>query len=253
MKFNLLKIEEKLQTFFEEKLWFPANKDPYNLLSREIISSFYSYIEKKGNPPNIFRINLSSDIYTELDTEDLKTWKDFVKNIILQTARENQYKFSGPIHIQHFINENQKDKISIDTSSSKTSSGDTVNILGKDIKSENEKNIPGYLITPDENIFNLGKKVINIGRKEGNELVLDNLRVSRVHAQIRQIKDQHIIFDLDSTTGTKVNGKRVSQKTLTQGDVIEIADVALIYGIDSNSIEELRQKGHTKIISSNNQ
>ena len=83
--------------------------------------------------------------------------------------------------------------------------------------------------------------------------MLDNLRVSRVHAQIRQIKNQHVLFDLSSTTGTKVNGKKVSQKPLSQGDVIEIADVALIYGMELNNKEELRQRGHTRIITSDQQ
>jgi len=253
MKFNLLKIEERLQIFFEEKLWFPVNKDPFNLLSREIMSAYYSHTEKNGSPPNIFRINLNSDFYANLDSGDIDIWKDFIKDILLQTARENHYRLSGPIHIQHFLNENQKEKIIVDTSSSKKSSGDTVNILGYEIHSENEKIIPGYLITPDEKVFDLEKKVINIGRKEDNDLVLDNLRVSRVHAQIRQIKNQHVLFDLSSTTGTKVNGKKVSQKPLSQGDVIEIADVALIYGMELNNKEELRQRGHTRIISPDQQ
>jgi pSer/pThr/pTyr-binding forkhead associated (FHA) protein len=59
--------------------------------------------------------------------------------------------------------------------------------------------------------------------------VVDNLLVSRLHAQIRTINGKHILFDVDSNAGTKVNGQRIRQHALSPGDVIEIADYSLIY------------------------
>ena len=40
----------------------------------------------------------------------------------------------------------------------------------------------------------------------------------------------YVIFDLQSTGGTTVNGHRVVQQTLTPGDVIALAGVSLVYG-----------------------
>jgi pSer/pThr/pTyr-binding forkhead associated (FHA) protein len=55
-------------------------------------------------------------------------------------------------------------------------------------------------------------------------------RVSRAHAQIRAIRGQYVLFDLNSTGGTMVNGRRVHQCALKPGDVISLSGVPLIYG-----------------------
>jgi hypothetical protein len=43
---------------------------------------------------------------------------------------------------------------------------------------------------------------------------------------------QAIFYDLNSTSGTRVNGKRVQEWVLKPGDVITLATVQLIYGED---------------------
>jgi FOG: FHA domain len=82
--------------------------------------------------------------------------------------------------------------------------------------------------------------------------VIDNLRVSRVHAQIRQMNNKHILFDLDSTAGTKVNGIKIRQHTLNHGDVIEIADVPLIYGSDQEPPAVIEKSNKTRVLSGKN-
>jgi pSer/pThr/pTyr-binding forkhead associated (FHA) protein len=66
-----------------------------------------------------------------------------------------------------------------------------------------------------------------------NQLVIDDPRVSRNHAQLRAIKGRFALFDLNSTGGTFVNGQRTSQTVLYPGDVISLAGVALIFGQDN--------------------
>lgn len=79
-------------------------------------------------------------------------------------------------------------------------------------------------------VFPLVKPVISIGRQLDNTLVIDDLRVSRKHAQLRAINGSYVIFDLNSSGGTLVNGHRASQTVLYPGDVISLAGVTLIYG-----------------------
>ncbi len=81
-------------------------------------------------------------------------------------------------------------------------------------------------------IFPLKRSVINIGRRLDNHVVIDNPRVSRAHAQLRIVKDRFMIFDLNSSGGTYVNGQRVNQSVLSAGDVISLAGVNLIFGQD---------------------
>jgi len=90
-----------------------------------------------------------------------------------------------------------------------------------------------FLIVEGVRVFPLQLPVINIGRRLDNQLIIDDPRVSRNHAQLRAIKGRFVVFDLNSTGGTFVNGQRASQTVLYPGDVISLAGVALIFGQDN--------------------
>ncbi|MDH3944707.1 MAG: FHA domain-containing protein [Anaerolineae bacterium] len=78
-------------------------------------------------------------------------------------------------------------------------------------------------------IFPLENPVTSIGRKLENDLVIQDMLVSREHARISYEKQKFMLEDLGSTGGTFVNGKRVEKSVLNQGDVINIANVALTF------------------------
>ncbi len=90
-----------------------------------------------------------------------------------------------------------------------------------------------FIIIEGVKVFPLHASVINIGRRMDNQLVIDDPRISRNHAQLRAIKGRFVLFDLNSTGGTFVNGQRASQTVLYPGDVISLAGVALIFGQDN--------------------
>jgi hypothetical protein len=102
-------------------------------------------------------------------------------------------------------------------------------------KPEEQNKIPdnAFLIVEGVKVFPLKLPVINIGRRLDNQLVIDDPRVSRNHAQLRAIKGRFVVFDLNSTGGTFVNAQRASQTVLYPGDVISLAGVALIFGQDN--------------------
>lgn len=87
-----------------------------------------------------------------------------------------------------------------------------------------------FVIIDGIRVIPLNQAIVNIGRRIENILVVDDPRVSRTHAQLRAINGRYIIFDLNSTGGTFVNGKRVNQSVLYPGDVISLAGAELIYG-----------------------
>ena len=87
-----------------------------------------------------------------------------------------------------------------------------------------------FVIIDGIRVVPLNQTIVNIGRRIENTLVVDDPRVSRTHAQLRAINGRYIIFDLNSTGGTLVNGKRVNQSVLYPGDVISLAGAELIYG-----------------------
>jgi pSer/pThr/pTyr-binding forkhead associated (FHA) protein len=90
-----------------------------------------------------------------------------------------------------------------------------------------------FLIIEGVKVYALVQTVVNIGRRMDNQLVIDDPRVSRNHAQLRAINGRFVLFDLNSTGGTFVNGQRTNQTILYPGDVISLAGVALIFGQDN--------------------
>ncbi len=73
--------------------------------------------------------------------------------------------------------------------------------------------------------LDLNRPITKIGKKEDNDLVLDEKTVSRNHVEITQTEDSYRIKDLDSTNGTFVNDIRVKEAYLTPGDIIRLGTV----------------------------
>jgi EAL domain-containing protein (putative c-di-GMP-specific phosphodiesterase class I) len=69
----------------------------------------------------------------------------------------------------------------------------------------------------------------SIGRNDTTDLPINSTRVSREHAAIVRAGDTYRIRDLDSTNGTFVNGQRIEEATLSDGDIVLIADVEFTF------------------------
>lgn len=86
--------------------------------------------------------------------------------------------------------------------------------------------------------FALDKEIMTIGRKDGNDIRIDNLAVSGHHAKLLTIFDDSFLEDLDSTNGTYVNGRPITKHPLKNGDVIVIGKHELRYVNESNSASD---------------
>jgi len=98
-----------------------------------------------------------------------------------------------------------------------------------------------FLIVDGMRIYQLTQSTVNIGRRSDNHLILEDERVSRVHAQLRNIKGRFMIFDLDSSGGTFVNEQRIQQCILYPGDVISLAGLPLVFGQDDSNLSETQK------------
>lgn len=86
--------------------------------------------------------------------------------------------------------------------------------------------------------FPLDKEVMTIGRREDNDIRIENLAVSGHHAKLLTIFEDSFLEDLGSTNGTFVNGKSIDKHPLRNGDVIVIGKHELRYINDANSLGE---------------
>ncbi|MFA4947053.1 MAG: FHA domain-containing protein [Candidatus Krumholzibacteriia bacterium] len=72
---------------------------------------------------------------------------------------------------------------------------------------------------------------ISVGRLPENDIVIDNLSVSRKHAVITSRNDGYVLRDLGSKNGTLLNGRPVSEANLSNGDVIVLGKYEILFQI----------------------
>jgi len=81
----------------------------------------------------------------------------------------------------------------------------------------------------------LESSVLTIGSSPYNSLVLDNIKVSAHHAEIRPEEQGYAITDLGSIHGTYVNGERLdfsALRKLNPGNSITIGDSTFTYAVE---------------------
>ncbi|MDP9068096.1 MAG: zinc-ribbon and FHA domain-containing protein [Actinomycetota bacterium] len=77
--------------------------------------------------------------------------------------------------------------------------------------------------------FFLDSDSTEIGRHPDSEIFLDDITVSRRHAEIRRTGDGFAIHDVGSLNGTYVNRERVEQGGLRSGDEIQVGKFKLVF------------------------
>ncbi len=235
---NLQELEARLQSLIEVKLVgaLPGQKAE-NLIVQELVEAM-----KSNTTAGDQEMRVAPNVYTlQVNSESLEEWKrsqllETLLDILNTAAEEAKLKFSSPPTIAITGDPNlNAGEIKWIASQRVESMEET-----KDMKLDNENSDEGesppesaFLIIEGVKVFPLKQTVVNIGRRLDNTLVIDDPRVSRNHAQLRAIKGRYVIFDLNSTGGTFVNGQRTSQSVLYPGDVISLAGVSLIFGQDN--------------------
>ena len=73
------------------------------------------------------------------------------------------------------------------------------------------------------------KERLGVGRDPTNQIVINDPWVSREHAAIVPVGNDHILEDLASVNGTFVNGTRMARRILQHGDVVEFGAFTLRY------------------------
>lgn len=77
--------------------------------------------------------------------------------------------------------------------------------------------------------FHLDKKLVSAGRHPESEIFLDDVTVSRRHAEFRQVGEGYEVSDVGSLNGTYVNREPVETSTLANGDEVQIGKFRLVF------------------------
>ncbi|MEX2422134.1 MAG: FHA domain-containing protein [Actinomycetota bacterium] len=77
--------------------------------------------------------------------------------------------------------------------------------------------------------FMIAEEVTSAGRNPESDVFLDDVSVSRKHAEIRRQADGFYIHDLGSMNGTYVNRERVESTKLAPRDEVQIGRFRLVF------------------------
>ena len=79
---------------------------------------------------------------------------------------------------------------------------------------------------------------VRIGAGRGNDLMLDNLTVSSVHAEIQATPQGFRVKDLGSTNGTTVNGVRIIEGFLEDGGTLGVGEVLMEFRLGKDKVTQ---------------
>lgn len=239
MKLNLDQLEAKIQSLVENQLTgiMPGIKLEDRIIQKLAVALKQNIIEQQDKgavAPNMY--NLTVSVASASMWKDSRTI-DTLKYIIFTAGKDIGLTFEAAPTITISTNAGYAEgEVSV-LASHKLEPVEETHGMAANTNNEPEVNdtIPdnAFLIIEGVKVHPLKESVINIGRRLENHLVIDDPRISRNHAQLRAIKGRFVLFDLNSTGGTFVNGQRTSQTVLYPGDVISLAGVALIFGQDN--------------------
>lgn len=91
-------------------------------------------------------------------------------------------------------------------------------------------------------IYPIDKSTVILGRSDDADVVISDSSISRKHAKIERTESEYCLVDLDSTNGTVVNGKRIKEKKLKDGDKIKLGRVVLRFGFQDSLDKDYHQK-----------
>jgi hypothetical protein len=254
MRMKLDQIEARLQSLIEKSVAIFARGDAQHRLAHQLVDAarqkLHTTPDGHETAPSQFTIYLHPD--------SLAFWRehnhllDAISSNLGAVAREYGMTFTHDPHIRLEPDpEMPLDGIRVIAAEHYEASGHTAAFTAIPVLAQNAIPRNAFLIVEGNRVFPLNHTVINIGRRADNQLVLPDPRVSRAHAQIRAVRGQYVLFDLNSTGGTLVNGRRIHQCALKPGDVISLSGVPLIYGEETPD-DDTYEIGFTRSMNPNN-
>ncbi len=235
MKEKLSRIEARLRSLFEggAALLFPTihrSQDLATALLQVMRERAKCGLNGVIEAPNLYIIRMHPTRIK--DYQDYQPLCDSLADILHESGIEAGLTFvNHPVVRILESSDIDPDDYEIQAENSQANLSETV---GVETQPDVDKGViippDAFLIVDGTKVYTLDRPVVNIGRRPDNDVVVDDPRVSRVHAQLRALRGQYVIFDLGSSGGTMVNGQAVQQSVLHPGDVISLCGVPLIFG-----------------------
>lgn len=99
--------------------------------------------------------------------------------------------------------------------------------------------------TEPERVITFAGGRLAIGRSNINDIVLDDVNVSRFHAEIVQVGDLVELRDLQSKCGTRLGGRPVKRAAIRHGDELGIGPFRISF--DGSAFRQVNERGALKL------
>jgi hypothetical protein len=248
------KIENRIKEIIEKRATLFPWSDQHAVLIQHLCESIHNYLMDECN--GITHASSGFQIY--MSQSDVQLWKQqpewqkSLENIFNETISEFGFSLDNIPELTLTTKNSLKKSeilITVNNSLDKEKTG-VVNYPNpsQPVAQVNENKHSAKLLFNNNELIPLSKVVINLGRRSTNDIVINDLRISRTHAQIRKSREGYLIFDVGSSGGTFINGERITNHLLRSGDVISLAGYTMIY-TDENNHELSIKKVDTSEIS----
>jgi hypothetical protein len=242
MKISLAKIEARLQALVEgsaERL-FASNHPPANLAQR-LIGAMQANLQPGPDgrlvAPNLYTLQVHPSQVQSL--AENRALLEGLTQTLRETGIQAGVIFPAPpvVRVSGAF-KIHPGEVQVVAQNSLANLPETSDMVVENLSEPEAIPSNAFLIVDGTQNVPLTQSVINIGRRKDNHIVIDDQRVSRVHAQMRAMKGRYVIFDLDSLGGTFINGEAIHHCPLAPGDVISLSGVPLVYGEDPIGLGE---------------
>lgn len=98
------------------------------------------------------------------------------------------------------------------------------------------KNTPKLIpVEPREKTFYITKNLTFVGNSEMNDLIPKSKTVAPMHSRIERVSGKYKLIDLNTQTGTFVNGRRIDAKMLRDGDEIAFESIKYTFSLSDKA------------------
>ncbi len=93
-----------------------------------------------------------------------------------------------------------------------------------------------YLVV-NAQVFPINKEITRIGRNLENDLAINDPTISRYHAEIHYEDSQFLLKDLESSSGTFLNNRKIKEGVLFSGDIILFSKTPVMFMAEGASLK----------------
>jgi hypothetical protein len=182
-------------------------------LTREMDDQRTVDVRGRTVAPNSFTVAISPDDHDAfVDIAD--TLARELCDAAREHARDESYSFLGPVEAELVVEPSQRTgTFAIDARFREGPGGSGA----------------GSLLLPSGERYVLREHKVVLGRLPDCDITLVDPNVSRQHAEIQPRGDGFVLIDLGSTNGSRVNGIRVAERELRDGDELGFGNIRLTF------------------------